>query len=75
VDVVIERADEVVIVEVKGVAGMSAVGQLLGYEALWVKERGTSRPVHLLLVCESVEADMKGVFDWYEIEVVELGTM
>lgn len=75
VDVVIERPDEVVIVEVKGIAGMGAVGQLVGYEALWVKERGLGRPVHLLLVCERVEADMKAVFDWYEIEVVELGEL
>lgn len=73
VDVVIERPDEVVIVEVKGIAGMGAVGQLIGYEALWVKERGLDRPVHLLLVCERVEADMKIVFAWYEIEVVEMG--
>jgi len=73
VDVVIERSDEVVIVEVKGVAGMGAVGQLVGYEALWLKERGLGRPVRLLLVCERVEADMLSVFGYYEIEVVELG--
>lgn len=73
VDVVVERPDEVVIIEVKGVAGMGAVGQLLGYEALWMQERGLGRPVRLLLVCERVEADMKSVFGWYEIEVVELG--
>lgn len=75
VDVLIERPDEVVIVEVKGVAGMGAVGQLVGYEALWVRERGTSRPVRLLLVCERVEADMLSVFAWYEIEVVQLGVV
>ena len=75
VDVLIERPDEVVIVEVKGVAGMGAVGQLVGYEALWVQERGARRPVHLLLVCERVEADMKSVFAWYEIEVVEMGVV
>lgn len=75
VDVLIERPDEVVIVEVKGVAGMGAVGQLVGYEALWMKERGTDRPVRLLLVCERVEADMLSVFAWYEIEVVEIGEL
>lgn len=73
VDVVIERPDEVVIVEVKGVAGMGAVGQLVGYEALWLKERGLDRPVRLLLVCERVEADMLSVFAYYEIEVVVIG--
>ena len=73
VDVVVERVDEVVIVEVKGIAGMGAVGQLLGYEALWLRDRGTDRSVRLLLVCERVEADMAAVFSYYEIEVVELG--
>lgn len=73
VDVIVERPDEVVIVEVKGIAGMGAVGQLVGYEALWVKERGVGRPVRLLLVCERMEADMGTVFAWYEIEVVEMG--
>ena len=73
VDVVIERPNEVVIVEVKGVAGMGAVGQLMGYESLWLVERGLDRPVRLLLVCERVEADMLSVFGHYEIEVVELG--
>jgi hypothetical protein len=73
VDVVVERPDEVIIVEVKGIAGMGAVGQLLGYEALWLRDRGTDRSVRLLLVCERVEADMLSVFGYYEIEVVELG--
>lgn len=75
VDVVIERPDEVVIVEVKGIAGMGAVGQLVGYEALWVQQFGLDRPVKLLLVCERCEADMRVVFNWYEIEVVELGEL
>lgn len=73
VDVVVERPDEVVIVELKGRAGMGAVGQLLGYEALWLQQEGTDRPVRLLLVCESMEEDMRVVFAFYEIEVVVLG--
>lgn len=72
-DVVIERRDEVVIIEVKPIAGMAAVGQLLGYEALWLKEHGTDRPVRLMCVCEQAEADMQTVFDFYEIELVEMG--
>jgi len=73
VDVVVERPDEVILIEVKGGAGMGAVGQLLGYEALWLRERGTDRPVRLMLVCERVESDMVSVFSYYEIEVVVLG--
>ena len=73
VDVVVERPNEVLLIEVKGIAGMGAVGQLLGYEALWLRERGVDRPVRLLLVCERVEADMRAVFAYYEIEVVVMG--
>lgn len=72
-DVIVERASEVVIIEIKSVAGMGAVGQLLGYEALWLQQEGIDRPVRLLLVCESMEEDMRVVFAFYEIEVVELG--
>lgn len=72
-DVVVERSDEVVIIEVKRVAGMGAVGQLLGYEALYLKQFGVDRPVRLLCVCERTEADIEVVFQFYEIEVVVLG--
>lgn len=72
-DVVVERPGEVVIIEVKSIAGMGAVGQLLGYEALWLKQHGVDRPVRLLCVCERAEADIEVVFRFYEIEVVVLG--
>lgn len=73
VDVIVERPGEVLIIEVKYVAGMGALGQLLGYEALWLQERGTDRPVRLLLVCERLEADMMAAFNFYEVAVIELG--
>lgn len=72
-DVVVERDHEVLIIEMKSVAGMGAVGQLVGYEALWLRQEGTDRPVRLLCVCERLEADIRAVFQFYEIEVVELG--
>lgn len=75
VDVIVERPDEVLIIEVKYVAGMGALGQLLGYEALWLKERGTDKAVRLVLVCERLESDMMAAFNFYEIEVVELGAV
>lgn len=75
VDVIVERSDEVVIFELKGYAGMAAVGQLLGYESLWLLERGAVRPVHLVCVCESMEADMGSVFAHYDILVVVVGNV
>lgn len=74
-DVVVERSDEVVIIEIKSIAGMGAVGQLLGYEALWLKQFGVDRPVRLLCVCERTEADIEAVFSFYEIEVIVLGAV
>lgn len=74
-DVVVERDDEVVIIEIKSIAGMGAVGQLVGYEALYLRQYGVDRPVRLLCVCERLEADIKAVFSYYEIEVIELGVV
>lgn len=74
-DVIIERRDEVVIVEIKRVAGMGGLGQLVGYEALWVREHGVSRPVRLVCVCEVAEADIEAAFRFYEIELIELGEL
>lgn len=72
-DVVVDRSDEVVIIEIKSIAGMGAVGQLVGYEALYLQQFGLDRPVRLLCVCERTEADIKVIFNHYEIAVVELG--
>lgn len=72
-DVVVRRPHEVLIIETKSIAGMGAVGQLVGYEALWLRQYGVDRPVRLLCVCEKMEADIREVFRFYEIEVVELG--
>ena len=74
-DVVVIRPLEVVIVEIKSVAGMSAVGQLLGYEALWLQEYGTEKPVTLVCVCERAESDMQTVFQFYEVTLIELGEL
>jgi len=72
-DVIVERRDEVIIVEVKSIAGMGALGQMLGYEALWVKERGASRGIRLMCICESAEADIEVAYEFYGIELIELG--
>ncbi len=73
VDVIVRRPGEVLIIELKVVAGMGSIGQLVGYEALYLKEYGLDLPVRLLCVCEVLEADMSVVFAYYEIEVVVLG--
>lgn len=74
VDVVSETRDEVTIFEVKRRAGLSCVGQLMGYEALMFQKLEGGKPVRLVAVCESVEPDMLDVFEYYKIAVRIVGT-
>jgi len=68
VDAVVETRHEVYICEVKQRAGMSALGQLLGYEALYVSQFKPRRSVVLVLICEVVEPDMESVYTQYGIQ-------
>lgn len=69
-DCVVVGRNLVTIFEVKEIAGMGAVGQLLGYEALYLRDYGVDRPVRLVCVCARMEADIEAVFNFYEIEAV-----
>lgn len=61
-----------VIVEVKRRAGLSAVGQLIGYRDLLLKTHGYSGPAAMLLVTDTLQPDMPtvlrdaGIF-WNEV--------
>ena len=74
-DVVVEGTLSTTIIEVKRRAGLSAVGQVLGYEALMYKHRGGWKPVELLVICEYIEPDMAEVFEYYKVAVVVLGEL
>ena len=74
-DVVIEGPLATTIIEIKRRAGLSAVGQLLGYEALMFKARGGAKPVELLVICEYLEPDMADVFEYYKVAVVVMGEL
>ncbi len=68
-DVLVETRREVVLVEVKERAAMSAVGQLLGYLVLFRDQFPTKKVVRLVCVCERIAPDMGPVFREYGIEV------
>ena len=74
-DVVVEGTLATTIIEIKRRAGLSAVGQLLGYEALMFKERGGAKPVELMVLCEYLEPDMADVFEYYKVAVVVMGEL
>ena len=68
VDVIVETSGEVIIVEIKERCALSAVGQLLGYLALYVKQFRPSKRIRLAVVCERVAPDMGVILAEYGIE-------
>lgn len=70
VDVIAEARFSIIIFEIKRRAGLSCLGQLLGYEALMFKQKAGWKPVTLVAVCEEIEPDMLDTFDFYKVQVV-----
>jgi hypothetical protein len=71
-DVVAETRFSITIFEIKRRAGLSCLGQLLGYEALMTKERGGWKPINLVAVCAEIEPDMAETFSYYKVEVIQI---
>ncbi|MBA7635001.1 hypothetical protein ES703_42601 [subsurface metagenome] len=69
VDVVGETADSIIIFEVKPRAGMGAMGQLLTYRELYLREARPTKPIRMMVVCERVEPDVPRVYGQYGIEI------
>jgi len=61
------------IIEVKQRAGLSAIGQLIGYGQLFVKTFPQSPPYELWLVTDQLQPDMSGVLIENNIHYVEVG--
>lgn len=68
VDAMVETRGEFIIIEVKQRAGLSAVGQLLGYLHLFTAQYRPQKRVKLVLVCADMAPDMAGVLSEYGIE-------
>lgn len=73
VDAVAYKGNSVFLIEVKDRAGFSAVGQLVGYEALWRDDHPTDPPPNLVLVCNRFAGDLLPVLrkQGIELAVVE----
>jgi len=69
VDVIGETADSIIIFEVKPRAGMGAMGQLLNYQRLYLREKRPTKPVRTVVVCERIEPDVAGAYAQYGIEI------
>jgi RecB family endonuclease NucS len=74
VDVVGHVAGGYEIIEVKMDAGITAVGQLVGYPMLWRASMPGLRLAGVRLVCASVSADIRGILRrlGVEVSVVEI---
>jgi len=73
IDVVGERDGVVWIFEVKPDAGLSAIGQLLAYRALYRRDFNYTGEIKLAVVTTKVNADEFYLFNHYGIIVYEVG--
>jgi hypothetical protein len=69
VDAIGETQKDITIFEVKQRAGMSALGQLLNYKQLYLKEYNPRKDVKLAIVCERLEPDILPTLKSYGIDI------
>jgi hypothetical protein len=69
VDALALTPESVIIAEVKQVAGMAALGQLLTYRALYHAEKTPTVPIALWAVCGRVDYDVTASFAAFGIQV------
>lgn len=72
VDVVAQDSDGIAIIEVKPIARMAALGQILSYVWLYRKEKQPTRQVRPWVVCGKVDEDLKPIFAFYRVQVVSV---
>lgn len=59
IDALCELVGELWIVEVASRPGLRATGQLLTYQALWLDDIKIVKPLKLVLVCNSIDEDLR----------------
>jgi hypothetical protein len=69
VDAVAYKSDQPTLIEVKDRAGFSAIGQIVGYDALWRQQNPTTPAPKLLLVCNRFPNDILPVLQRQGIEI------
>ena len=72
IDAVVWKGGAPTLVEVKVRAGLSAIGQLLGYDALWTAEARSSVAPALAVICNTHSPDIEPVAAKYGISVVDV---
>lgn len=67
IDVVGYRGDSITLFEVKANAGVGVVGQLLAYEHLYIEEHPEETSIHLVIITDWMDSDVKSVCQAYLI--------
>jgi len=70
VDVIGETEREIIIFEVKDRADMSALGQLLAYESLYIEEYEPKKPIKKVVIADRLGYSMARIFPTFNIEVI-----
>jgi len=68
-DAIADLEDEVWIIEVSADPGLRAVGQLLVYQSLWIRDPPIAKPEKLVLVCHTIEPDLLDAVGMRSIQV------
>lgn len=69
VDAVAYKSDQPTLIEVKDRAGFSAIGQIVGYDALWRHQFPTTPAPKMLIVCNRFASDILPVLQRQGIEI------
>lgn len=70
IDVVGYKKDETWIIEVKPVADMATLGQILTYRALVAKSKEIKGKIRIVVLCNKIMNEMKDIYSKYNITVV-----
>ena len=62
IDVIGYKNNDVRLIEVKPIAGMSALGQILTYRELYLQSKGAHKSPNMMVICEKIMAEMKDVY-------------
>ena len=70
IDVVGYKGEQITLIEVKRVASMNALGQILAYYDMYLRMLERPRPVKKMVLAEKMDKDIVNVFFKNEIDVV-----
>lgn len=70
IDVVGTTPDTIYIIEVKFEAGMSAMGQVLGYVSLYKRDFKPDKPVVPILITDAPKPDARYYLDLYGVQLI-----